>query len=153
MAEENSNIASLHVHPEVRFRIVNRELLENARRIFELCEDLCLDPDSLSADWVKADIGITQEIVDAAPKTLASGGGKLERLMPSADMLEYHLRKHQILLQKAGDVGVEKEQSTRVWNTDGHFHWCGNCDQVFGCDAPDSLGNVKCTHCGNYGAF
>lgn len=153
MVENNENIASLHVHPEVRLRIANREVLENARRIFELCENLSIDPDSLSADWVKADIGITQEIVDAAPKTLASGGGKLERMMPYADMLEYHLKKHKVLLKKAGEVADEKESSTKLWNPNGHFHWCPNCDQVFGCDAPNASGNVTCTYCGHYGTF
>lgn len=153
MADENSHIASLHVHPEVRLRIANREALENAKRIFELCEIIGIDPDSLSADWVKADIGITQEVIDAAPKTLATGGGKLERIMPFAEMLEYHLKKHAILLKKAEDVSQEKQSESKSWNVNGHFHWCPNCDQVFGCDSPNSEGKVTCTYCGHYGTF
>jgi hypothetical protein len=153
MRDQYSEIASLHVHPEVRFRIVQRELKENARRIFELCEMLNIEPDLVSDEWTKELIGITQDVVDNAPKTLASGGGLLERLMPSADMLEYHLKKHRILLTKAEHVLNEKQSSPREWHTDGHFHWCPNCDQVFGCDSPNSEGKVTCTSCNYYGVF
>jgi type III secretion system FlhB-like substrate exporter len=153
MSEELNTSPALHVHPEVRLRIASRELLENARRIFELCENLGIDADSLTYDWSKEDIGITEEVVESAPKTLASGGGVLERLMPNAISLEYHLKKHKMLSKKVEDVTLEKESESRTWNVDGHFHWCPNCSQVFGCDAPDSLGNVRCTQCNFYGRF
>lgn len=153
MVSGNENNPSSYVHPEVRLRIAQKELVQNCHRIFELCEQLNLDPDSLSAGWVKADIGITQEVVDAAPAKLMSGGGKLERMMPVAEMLEFHIKKHVLLMKKIEDVKNEKELIPREWSPDGVFHWCDNCDQIFGCDARAKGDKIKCTHCGHSGVF
>ncbi len=169
MSEISNNSPSNYVHEEVRLRIAGREIVENARRIFELCEMLGIDPDSVSEDWKKEDIGIVQEVVDNTPvikaaeydglpifftsRAVATGGDKLERLKPFAEMLEYHIKKHVILLKKSEQIKEEKENSTRSWITNGHFHWCSNCNQVFGCDSPNQDGKVSCTFCGEYGQF
>jgi hypothetical protein len=169
MSETPDTPASRYVHEEVRLRIAGREIVENARRIFELCESLGIDPDSISEDWKKEDIGIVQEVIDNTPviktaeydgqpvfftsRAVATGGDKLERLRPVAEMLEYHIRKHVILLGKLDQVKEEKETSSRNWITNGHFHWCSSCNQVFGCDSPNEDGKVSCTFCGKYGEF
>lgn len=153
MSNVDSSKASTYVHPEVRLRIANKEFLENARRVFELCEELQVDPDSLTPDWSKADIGITQDVIENAPKKLLSGGGKLERLMAIAEMLEFHIKKHVLLMKKIEDVGNEKIESDRPWVSSGMFHWCPNCDQIFGSDVRDDAGKMQCTQCGHYGIF
>lgn len=168
MSGPDDSVASLHVHPEVRLRIVNREIMENSRRIYELCESLGIDPDSLSATWSKEEIGISDSPEEGPTISMAevevgsvfftsrkfsTGGGRVERLRPDAERLEYHIKKQQILVNKAYDISEEKSNSPREWHITGHFHWCEECDQVFGCDSPDPLGNVTCTYCGAYGPF
>lgn len=173
MIDSYTDIPSKYVHHEVRLRIVNKEIVESARRIFELCESIGINPDSVSETWKKEDIGIEEipfsdEFGDAdiaivgqydnkpvfrVNKAIATGGNKMQRLQPLAESLEYHVKKHALLLAKAKNVAEEKLATPRDWHSDGHFHWCPNCDQVFGCDTPNKDGEVCCSFCGTYGTF
>lgn len=173
MIDSYTDIPSKYVHPEVRLRIVNKEIVESAKRIFELCESLGINPDSVSETWKKEDIGIedipfSDEFGDAnialvgqygdkpvfrINKAVATGSDKMLHLKPFAESLEYHIKKHALMLMKAENVTEESLNNPRDWHSDGLFHWCPNCDQIFGCDAPNKDGEVCCSFCGTYGTF
>jgi hypothetical protein len=183
MSSAENNAPTLILHQEVRFRIAARELAENARRIFELCLELGIAPESVSADWKKENIGITQEVIDNAVSlrpseydgntvffmsdplseavvlrngNVVEGWGHknlLRELLPTAEQLEYHVEKHVLLLKKYNEIAENKKESPEEWKSGGLFHHCPNCDQVFGSTGVNERGMVICSVCGNKGSF
>jgi hypothetical protein len=183
MSDIGNDIPSLYLHQEVRLRIAARELVENARRIFELCHLLGIDPESISPEWKKEDVEITEEILNLSPSlTPREYDGNvvfcmsdplgsavvirdghvvdewakkllLRELAPTAESLEYHISKHVLLLKKYNEISNEKKLLPSEWVGGGLFHWCQNCDQVFGTLGVDDQGRVICAICGNKGTF
>lgn len=162
MSSDITDIPSNYVHPDVRLFIARRDSTVNAIRMYELCLELGIEPDSLYDGWSKSDIGLTEEFLNSVPDGLFYGAdGEVRRitqhtlmnqnallaLRSPAEQLEMHVARHKLLLKKLADVALEKAKYPREWKFDGHFSKCPECGTIFGTNTPASDGILFCVVC------